>query len=280
MKRANRVLWLLLAGIITTLPLPDGVAEDRTGVATPRSRTETHDRSVTTSTAGRTAGTPLSPQDDSPRGPPNPATEGPVYRPPLRGTPGGRVGGGSRGPAADQPQLAVLAPDHTGLTVHEQPSLYWYLSTATPGPIILTITDEQTTRPLVEAPLGPPLVPGVQRVRLADYGVRLAPETPYQWFVALVPDPERRAKDIIAGGTIERIAPPAPLQAQLAQAGRAHAPFVYAAAGLWYDAVSAISELIEAAPQEVALRNQRAALLEQVGLPEIAASERRDRVAR
>jgi Domain of Unknown Function (DUF928) len=280
MKAVNRVLWLLLAGIITTLPLSEGAAGDRTGAATPRSRTEPHDQSVTTPTVGRTADAPPSPQDESPQGLPNPAPEVPVYRPPLRGTPGARVGGGSRGPGSDQPQLAVLAPDHTGLTVHEQPSLYWYLSAATPVPIILTITDEQTTRPLVEAPLGPPRSRGVQRVRLADYGVRLAPGMPYQWFVALVPDPERRAKDIIAGGTIERIALPATLQAQLAQAGPASAPFLYAAAGLWYDAVDAISELIEATPQAVGLQNQRAALLEQVGLPDIAASERRDRVAR
>jgi Domain of Unknown Function (DUF928) len=280
MKVVNRVLWLLLAAIITTLPLSYGAEEDRTGAATPRYRTAPHDQSVTTPVADRQAGTPLPPQDESPRVLPNPTPEVPMYRPPVRGTPGGRVAGGNRGPAADQPWLAVLAPDHTGLTVHEQPSLYWYLSAATPGPIILTITDEQTTRPLVEAPLVPPLSPGVQRVRLADYGVRLAPGMPYEWFVALVPDPEHRAKDIIAGGTIERIAFPAPLRAQLAQAGPARAPFLYAEAGLWYDALGAISELIEAAPHEVGLRNQRAALLEQVELPEIAASERRDRMAR
>ena len=93
---------------------------------------------------------------------------------------------------------------------------------------------------------------------------------PYQWFVTLVLDPNQRSKDIIAGGTIERIEFPAALRGKLAQAGKAKAPHIYAEAGLWYDALTAISELIDATPNDTVLRNQRAALLEQVGLPEIA----------
>jgi hypothetical protein len=38
---------------------------------------------------------------------------------------------------------------------------------------------------------------------------------------------------------------------------------------MWYDAVAAISEMIDAAPQDQALRKQRAALLSQVGLSAI-----------
>ena len=40
--------------------------------------------------------------------------------------------------------------------------------------------------------------------------------------------------------------------------------------GLWYDAVIALSDMIEAAPNNGLLRKQRAALMQQVGLPEIA----------
>src|SRR5262249_9720599 len=53
----------------------------------------------------------------------------PVYKPPLRGAPGGRVGGGTRGSGSvrDVFILSALAPDHMGLTVAEQPSLYWFI---------------------------------------------------------------------------------------------------------------------------------------------------------
>src|SRR4051794_27821202 len=41
----------------------------------------------------------------------------PVYQPPMRGAPSGRVGGGTRGAAGGMPTLDVLAPDHVGLTL-------------------------------------------------------------------------------------------------------------------------------------------------------------------
>jgi hypothetical protein len=52
-------------------------------------------------------------------------------------------------------------------------------------------------------------------------------------------------------------------------------PHLYAEAGLWYDALAATSDLIDAAPHDVGLRQRRAALLEQVELPDIAAEDRR-----
>ena len=50
-------------------------------------------------------------------------------------------------------------------------------------------------------------------------------------------------------------------------------PSIYAESGIWYDAIMAISELIEASPKDMNLRKQRAGLLEQVGLPEVAEYE-------
>ena len=202
------------------------------------------------------------------------AVDMPMYNPPPRGAPGGRVGGSSRGidGGGDErlPVLAVLAPDHTGLTVQEQPAIYWYLSKSTTYPIELTIIDNQTIQPLVEQRISGPIQPGVQRVQLADYDLHLSPGVPYRWSVALVVDPENRSRDILAGGFIERIALPETLQAQLAGASKARIPFIYAEAGLWYDSLAAISELIDAAPNNPSLRNQRASLLEQVQLAEVA----------
>jgi Domain of Unknown Function (DUF928) len=197
------------------------------------------------------------------------AADNPVYVPPQRGAPGGRVGGSTRGTGM-VPLLSALAPDHTGLTVQEQASLFWYLSNSTIYPIELTIIDDQTIRPLLERRISGPIQPGIQRVRLGDYGMHLAPGVPYRWSVALVVDPDNRSRDIIAGGIIERIALPEALRAKLARAGKAQTPPIYAEAGLWYDALEAISDLIDAAPHTPALRQQRASLLEQVGLSEIA----------
>ncbi len=193
----------------------------------------------------------------------------PVYNPPLRGAPGGRVGGGTRGPAREVFVLSALAPNHTGLTAGDQPSLYWYISSVTQYPVELTVADPQGADPLLETRVPPPSQPGVQRIRLADYGVRLASGVPYRWFVAVVPDAARRSRDILAGGTIERVEPSEELKKKIAQAGKAEIPFLYAEAGIWYDALTAISDLIETAPQDPVLRQERASLMVQVGLPDI-----------
>jgi len=197
----------------------------------------------------------------------------PMYQPPKRGAPGGRVGGGTRGSGEDLPILSVLAPDHVGLTTQEQPILYWYLSKPTTLPVELAVIRSlgvQPLSPLLEKRLATPAQPGVQAIRLADYGVKLVPGEQYQWFITLVVKADRRSKDIVTGGFIERTGPPEAIQAKLDQAGKESAAFVYAETGLWYDAVMALSDMIEAAPNNGLLRKQRAALLQQVGLPEIA----------
>lgn len=190
----------------------------------------------------------------------------PVYNPPKRGAPAGRVGGGTRG-GTNVFVLSVLAPDHSGFTTSEQPNLYWYISTSTSLPIELTVMDSQGIKPILETRISAPVKPGIQRVRLADYNIKLALGAAYRWYVAVVPDAERRSKDILAGGAIERVDMAEELKAKLAKSKTNETPFIYAEAGLWYDALKSISDLIDAEPQNRELHQQRTALLTQVGLP-------------
>jgi Domain of Unknown Function (DUF928) len=197
-----------------------------------------------------------------------------TYKPPKRGAPGGREGAGTRG-LQTLPTLAVLTPkDHTGLTVQEQPVLYWYLSQETQHPVDLILTDRQSVKPLLQTRLHPPLQPGMQLVRLADYNIRLAPGVAYKWSVSLVTDPSQHSRDIVTAGTIERIDLPDELRNQLVQADKRTSARLYATAGLWYDTIAVLSELIDAVPQDTTLRQQRAALLDQEGLTEAAAYDR------
>jgi len=104
--------------------------------------------------------------------------------------------------------------------------------------------------------------------------VRLKTGSLYRWYIALVPD-SNRSKDILAGGLIERIELAGALRARVNQASKAELPFVYADEGIWYDALSSISDTIDADPNNSNLRAQRASLLEQVQLQEIADFDRR-----
>ena len=197
-----------------------------------------------------------------------------IYEPPKRGAPGGREGAGTRG-LRDALTLAVLAPkDHTGLTTQEQPVLYWYLSQETQHPVDIILTDRQSVKPLLETRLHPPLQPGIQLVRLADYNIRLAPGVAYKWSVSLITDSTQHSRDIVTAGTIERIDPPDALRSQLIHADKRTSARLYATDGLWYDTIATLSELIDAVPQDTQLRQQRATLLDQEGLTEAAAYDR------
>src|SRR3989442_9012476 len=81
----------------------------------------------------------------------------------------------TRGTALELFVLSVLAPDHSGLTASEQPSLYWYISAPTALPVELTVMDPGTTQPLLEISVAAPIEAGIHRLRLSDHGVRLAP---------------------------------------------------------------------------------------------------------
>jgi hypothetical protein len=197
------------------------------------------------------------------------------YKPPLRGKPGSRVGGGSRGAGQDDLFLAFLAPDHTGLTTKRQPSLYWFVSRPTATRIEITINDEKSIQPVLEITLEKPEEVGIQSFRLADHDLALLPGVEYQWFVSIIPDPEYRSKDIVDTGYIKLIEPSKTLNEKLANASGLEVSVIYAEEGLWYDALGAISELIEIDPKNSELREQRAYLLEQIGLNTVADYERK-----
>ena len=196
-----------------------------------------------------------------------------TYKPPRRGAPGGREGAGTRSLGGST--VAVLAPkDHTGLTAQEQPVLYWYLSQETRHPVEIILTDRQSVKPLLAIRLNPPLQPGMQPVRLADYNIHLAPGMSYKWSVSLVPDAAQRSPNVMTAGTIERIELPNELRGQLVQANKITSARLYATAGIWYDTIATLSELIYAAPQDTTLRQQRATVLTQEGLTEAAVYDR------
>jgi hypothetical protein len=194
------------------------------------------------------------------------------YKPPPRGAPARRVGGSSRG-TEKLPAIAVLAPEHIGLTVSEQPALYWFVSQATGVRIEITLIDAQGVQPIIETSITR-ASPGIHRVSLADFNVRLKPEEEYQWSVALVADEGQRSTDVMSQGALKRVAPPGDLAARLAAQPMEAQAKALASAGIWYDALAAISEAVARAPSDRALREARAALLDQVGLSAVAAFER------
>lgn len=195
------------------------------------------------------------------------AKAAPVYKPPKRGSPAVRVSGSTRGTGDPLPALHVLAPDHIALTVQQQPVFQWYLSKPAQVRFEFALVNEYSIEPILEHDFGTVHSHGIQQLDLADTDVVLEPGVPYQWSVALIPDEQSRSGDLVASGMIERIAVSKELAARLKDTSDYEQAMTYAEAGIWYDALAILSKLIAESPADVTLRTQRAALLEQVGLP-------------
>jgi len=194
------------------------------------------------------------------------------YTPPLRGAPGNRIGGGTRGGPEALPDLAALVPDHTSLSATVQPTLYWTLSAPTDKPMELAVNDENAGTALFSLAIPVGAKAGLHSFDCASKAIRLAAGVDYTWLVVLKVDPEEPSKNVLAGGHIVCIEPSAEIKARLSQAG-SNAASVYAQAGYWYDALKASMDLVAANPGQAEPRRQLTGLLEQAGLSPAASAE-------
>ncbi len=210
-----------------------------------------------------------------------PEMQMPIYRPPSRPSRGGRVDGNSRGDEGEWPAVFVFSPkNHVGLTTRAQPSLFWYLSKPTTYPIefvfdvaldeSLAKYERSRSKPLLEKRIKNPGQAGVQRIDLKEYGVTLEPNVKYKWFIRVVINPEGPTPDIVASGFIERVDFVEALSIHFSSPGNGDAVLRLAEAGIWYDAIAMVCEAIERNLDNNTLRKQRASLLRQVDLQEVA----------
>jgi len=212
------------------------------------------------------------PQDTKSQAPEDSSPPVFAYRPPNRGAPAGRLGGGTRGATGITgiTHLSVLAPKHTAVTTQAQPRLYWYLSPGFRNDIRFRLSAAGSARPLLEIVLPPQPNGGIQRLDLAVHEIRLEPGKLYEWGVMLEPQPHQRWPAL---KSLARIAVDGP-DATLEDATREQRPYLAAQRGYWYDALDGISRLAEADASNPEWRLQRASLLEQGGLVAAATYER------
>ncbi|MBE9562619.1 MAG: DUF928 domain-containing protein, partial [Proteobacteria bacterium] len=168
---------------------------------------------------------------------------------------------------------------HTGFTTTSQPNFYWYMSDAWDGVIEFSLNEIGVTEPILELFIGLPTENGVHgagmhRLTLADYNVHLKPNTEYEWFVVIVPDPTQRSGDLLSSGTIKYMQASKSLVTNLQQAPKKQWYEIYARAGIWYDAIESICSQIEAQPNNAEYRIIRATLSQEVNMSKVADYDR------
>jgi hypothetical protein len=172
-----------------------------------------------------------------------------LYKPPQLGAPSGRIGGGTRGLPNESP-LILIAPNHTGLTSKESPTLYWHSSKPNLHTVEFSLVQQNNNHILLEKTIQVSSS-GFRNLRLRDYGVVLQPGVKYRWLVTMIANEGSSSEDVIASGCIQH----QPLGHRLVSAED------YAQASYWYDAVEILMNDASATAKK-----QLEALLEQGGV--------------
>lgn len=203
------------------------------------------------------------------------------FKPPQRGLPGRREGAGTRDPIVcvqgKPSQLTALLPaTNLGLTTAAYPRFFWFApkSKAKFAEFTLSEVNEklEDQTPVYKTIFAIAGTPGVASLPLPSHAniPPLAVGKDYHWSVALICNPNDRARDIKVDGWVQRVAPDARLTNQLAKAALADRVSLYASNGLWFDTLTTLVDQRCASPKDAALINSWAALLKSVQLGAIA----------
>ncbi len=171
--------------------------------------------------------------------------------------------------------IAPLAPQSTGLTVTDQPTLYWYMSSEWQYEMGFTLNELGASEPLLERDIHQetecrPHLQGdwICHLNLADYNVHLQPHREYEWFIFIVFDVEQRTSDWLASAAIRYEPPSKPLFLEQTPALSRYQE--YQRAGIWYDGLAQLMTPIPNQSPNPTFLTAASHLLEQEQMPIVA----------
>lgn len=201
-----------------------------------------------------------------------------AYEPPPNGQPqrGNNTIGGVRGCGEEDAPLALLAPlvGPIGRTANPRPTLTWYVYVENPMPVELHLyryKDDGSSPSRFEEVFIRPVgttTPGLMTYTLPATDDPLTVGSTYMWQVVVYCDSNLLEVGQFATADLEVVAPPDTLPNPLPTDPIVQAQ-AFGAAGLWYDALAAVS-IAPTTPEQDAFRRQ---LLQQLADLEEAALE-------
>jgi len=202
------------------------------------------------------------------------------FKPPRRGAPGRREGGGTRDPLAciqGSTRLTAIMPEtNFGLTTVAYPRFFWATpkTRAKAAEFKLVAVDEKTadetmvyqTTFRITGEIGVASLTLPHNATLPP----LAVGQDYRWSIAMICDPSNRNRDIKVDGWIQRTAVEPGLTTQLTKANATDRIRLYANNGIWFDTLASLAELRCARPKDAALTASWVELMKSVKLGAIA----------
>jgi len=189
--------------------------------------------------------------------------------------PGRRVGGGTRGESCVQnspiPLTALVPETNLGLTTEAYPQFFWFMPKVSARMAEFTLYDvdeDLLNRKLIYKTIMPiSATGGVKSLQLAPQN-QIPPLNvgqTYRWSIAVICNPRNRESDLVVDGWIRRVKPETGMIQGLAKSGLRDRAIAFARNGIWYDALTAVSQLQCTNPNDKVWGN----LLESVGLVEV-----------
>ncbi|MBD2362409.1 DUF928 domain-containing protein [Anabaena minutissima FACHB-250] len=179
-----------------------------------------------------------------------------AFKPPKRGSPPVSAGGSTRGSVciSGKQLITPLIPSNKlGLTFAERPKFFWYVPQTSVKTAKLLLLSDADQNVFYETTLTLPNTPGIVSYTLPESAPPLAIGKTYHWYLTLVCDAQDFSTNPRVEGWVERIQPESSLSEKLATADARKLPYIYAEAGIWHEALTAIAQLRYSEPKN--LRN-------------------------
>lgn len=201
------------------------------------------------------------------------------------GRPGRRRGAGSRDSCPEKAQdkhIMALVPEINleqqqtplvlGLTTTEHPT-FWFYVPYQPNPprdVKFVLFDVEDEEDIYEATFQFNSTPGVISISLPVDVTPLEIGRNYRWSFSFICNPRNRSADDVVMGWIKRITLDTNLMSQLESATtQRERILLYAANGIWHDALTALAELRQLQPQDELTQTDWEDLLKSVELSDI-----------
>jgi len=185
---------------------------------------------------------------------------------------GGRCGGGTRY-YPPIPLLALMPASDKGITVAEYPTFFFYIPDVDLEGVRgeLSLYNEKN-KEIYRAAFSLEVPDSIVRVDLSGFPSFSPLEVgkSYRWVFAIAVNPLDRSNDIVVAGDIQRVELSSELRHNLDTALPQEKPAIYAANGIWQDALASLASLRCASPNDSAIASDWASLLQQVQLPKIS----------
>jgi hypothetical protein len=171
------------------------------------------------------------------------------------------------------PLTALIPQSNIGITSTEYPTFYFYI----PDANLEGVKGELVLRNEKDKEIYKKTVPLKATDSIISFDLSNSPSLPplevgksYYWVFTILFDEFDRSSNSDVAGWIKRVEPNSELKQQLNTVLPHRKPAIYAANGIWYEALSSLAKLRCSSPNDATLVSDWKSLLQQVELPEIS----------